>query len=210
MQQVDLADHRPLHVIIDSTSLKIYGAGHWLEEKHGVKSRRQWRKLHIGIDADNGDILAEVLTDQNTSDIGQIEPLLDQIDAPIGCFMADGAYDGDLAYGKIRQHSPNADIIIPPPSNAVPKQIYGPHDRRDWHIRMIEDYGRLSWQKLTGYGKRSLVETAIGRYKSIIANKLRSRQFENQKTEAALACNILNRMLASARPKSVRVKATIT
>lgn len=66
--------------------------------------------------------------------------------------------------------------------------------------------GRLSWQASTGYGKRSLVETAMSRYKSIIGNRLRSRKFTNQKAEAMLACDVLNRMLSCARPKSVRMK----
>jgi hypothetical protein len=33
----------PLHVLIDSTGLQVYGAGQWLEAKHGAKSRRRWR-----------------------------------------------------------------------------------------------------------------------------------------------------------------------
>jgi hypothetical protein len=70
----------PLHVLVDSTGLKIYGAGQWLEEKHGAKSRRGWRKLHLAVDADSGEIIAHSLTDQETGDASQLEPLLDQID----------------------------------------------------------------------------------------------------------------------------------
>jgi hypothetical protein len=66
--------------------------------------------------------------------------------------------------------------------------------------------GRMKWQVATGYGKRSLVETAIGRYKSIIGRRLRARSFAAQKTEVAIGCTVLNRMLACARPKSVRCK----
>ena len=78
-----------MHVIVDSTGLKIFGTGQWLEERHGAKTRRQWRKLHIAIDADSGDIVAEVLTDQNTSDVSQLESLLDHIQTPIDQFIAD-------------------------------------------------------------------------------------------------------------------------
>jgi IS5 family transposase len=84
----------PIHVLVDSTGLKIYGAGQWLEEKHGAKSRRGWRKLHLAVDADSGEIIAHSLTDQETGDASQLEPLLDQIDDEIGQFTADGAYDG--------------------------------------------------------------------------------------------------------------------
>jgi hypothetical protein len=69
----------PVHVLIDSTGLKVYGAGQWLEEKHGAKSRRSWRKLHLALDADSGEIIAHSLTDQDTSDTSQVEPLLNQI-----------------------------------------------------------------------------------------------------------------------------------
>ena len=64
----------------------------------------------------------------------------------------------------------------------------------------------MKWQIATGYGKRSLVETAIGRYKSIVGRRLRARLLAAQQTEVALGCDILNRMLACARPKSVRSK----
>lgn len=80
----------PVHVLIDSTGLQVYGAGQWLEEKHGVKSRRGWRKLHLALDADSGDIIAHVMTDQDAGDASQVEPLLDQIEMPIGQFTADG------------------------------------------------------------------------------------------------------------------------
>jgi len=77
------ADSGPIHVLIDSTGLKIYGAGKWCEDKHGCKSPRLWRKLHLAVDADTGEIIAEVLTDQNTSDISQLAALLEQIAEPI-------------------------------------------------------------------------------------------------------------------------------
>ena len=82
----------PLHVVVDSTGLQVYGAGQWLEEKHGARSRRGWRKLHLALDADSGEIIAQTLTGQDTGDASQVEPLLDHIDGPIGQFTADGAY----------------------------------------------------------------------------------------------------------------------
>jgi hypothetical protein len=74
---------------------------------------------------------------------------------------------------------------------------------------MINTDGLMMWQATTGYGKRSLVETAIGRYKSIIGRRLRARSFGAQQTEVAIGCIVLNRMLACARPKSVRCMSTI-
>lgn len=85
----------PVHVLIDITGLQVYGAGQWLAEKHGAKSRRGWRKLHLALDAESGDIIAHVMTDQDAGNASQVEPLLDQICMPIGQFTADGAYDGE-------------------------------------------------------------------------------------------------------------------
>jgi hypothetical protein len=81
----------PLHVLIDSTGLQVYGAGQWLEAKHGAKSRRTWRKLHLAIDAASGMIVAQTLTDQDADDPSQVAPLLDQIDGQIVRVTADGA-----------------------------------------------------------------------------------------------------------------------
>lgn len=196
----------PVHVLIDSTGLQVYGAGQWLEERHCVKFRRGWRKLHLALDADSGDIIAHVMTDQDSSDASQVEPLLDQIDTPISQFTADGAYDGEPTYDAVTRHSADAAVIVPPRANAVERPDGDPSNQRDRHIAAINTDGRMKWQAATGYGKRSLVETAIGRYKSIIGRRLRARSFAAQQTEAALGCTVLNHMLACARPKSVRCR----
>jgi hypothetical protein len=197
----------PVHVLIDSTGLEVYGAGQWLEEKHGAKSRRGWRKLHLALDADSGDIIAHVMTDQDAGDASQVEPLLGQIESPIGQFTADGAYDGNPTYDVVTRHSANAAVVIPPRANAVDRSDTDTAGQRDRHIAAINTDGRMTWQAATGYGKRSLVETAISRYKSIIGHRLRARSFGAQQTEVAIGCAVLNRMLACARPKSVRRNA---
>lgn len=197
----------PIHVLIDSTGLEIYGAGQWLEEKHGARSRRRWRKLHLALDADSGEIIARVMTDQDTGDASQVEPLLDQIDGEIGQFTADGAYDGEPTYKAVTNHSGSATIVIPPRANAIERADTEPLSQRDRHIAAINTDGRMKWQAATSYGKRSLVETAIGRYKFIVGRRLRARSFRTQQTEVAIGCAVLNRMLACARPKSVRYEA---
>jgi hypothetical protein len=197
-----------LHVLVDSTGLQVHGAGQWLEEKHGARSRRGWRKLHLALDADSGEIIAYILTDQDTGDVSQVAPLLDQIAGPIGQFTADGAYDGKPTYDAVIDHSAAAAIVIPPRVNAVEPIDDRPPGQRDQHIAAISRNGRMKWQASNDYGKRSLVETAIGRYKSIIGKRLRARSFPVQQTEVAIGCAVLNRMLACARPKSVRRRAT--
>jgi hypothetical protein len=68
-------------------------------ERHGTAKRRSWRKLHIGIDADSGEIVAFDLTDKDVDDASHVEPLLDQLAGEPASFMGDGAYDR-LAFSK--------------------------------------------------------------------------------------------------------------
>ena len=104
----------PVHLLVDSTGLRLGGPGEWLTENHGTRRRRSWRKLHIGVDAETGQILASELTSNDVDDGSQVEPLLDQITAPLASFIGDGAYDQIDIYGTVTQHHPDADVIIPP------------------------------------------------------------------------------------------------
>jgi hypothetical protein len=110
----------PLHVLIDSTGLQVFGAGQWLEEKHVAKSRRTWRKLHLAVDAGTGMIVEHILTDQHTDDPSQVGPLLDQVDEEIDKVTADGAYDGAPTYQTIAQYGDDIEVVIPPRKTAVP------------------------------------------------------------------------------------------
>jgi hypothetical protein len=83
----------PIHLLVDSIGLRMCGPGEWLLEKHGSKRRRSWRKLHIGVDADTGQIVAAELTSNDVDDGSQVGPLLDQIAVPVASFTGDGAYD---------------------------------------------------------------------------------------------------------------------
>src|SRR3712207_2421136 len=77
--------------------------------------------------------------------------------------------------------------------------------RRDRHLQLIAERGRLGWQKASGYNRRALAEAAISRYKRVIGDALRSRTDRRQATEVAIAVQVLNRMLALGRPESVRI-----
>lgn len=88
---------------------------------------------------------------------------------------------------------------------AVPGAAADHHpSQRDRHIAVMAAKDRLGWQEETSYGRRSLVETAMGRYKTIIAPGLRTRSPPGQCTEAAVSVAVLNRMLHAGRPNSVR------
>jgi Transposase DDE domain len=196
----------PIHLLVDSTGLKLCGPGEWLVEKHATKTRRSWRKLHIGVDADTGQIIAAELTSNDVDNGSQVGPLLEQIAAPIASFTSDGAYDRDDVYREVCQRHPEATVIVPPRSNAVPSATAESAPTiRDRHLQLIAERGRMGWQRASGYNWRALVEADIGRYKRVIGDALRSRTEGRQTTEVAIAVASLNRMLELGRPKYVRL-----
>ncbi len=85
------AGSEPVHLLVDSTGLKLCGKGKWLLEKHGMATRRSWRVLHLGVDASTGRIVAPTLTHKDVDDASQVEPLLDQVLGSVVLFTADGA-----------------------------------------------------------------------------------------------------------------------
>src|SRR5215208_3076938 len=200
------SDGEPVHLLVDSTGLKLCGPGEWLIEKHGRKVRRSWRKLHIGVDADTGRIVASELTTNDVDDGSQVGPLLDQVAGPVASFTGDGAYDQDGVSRSVAERHPDARVIIPPRSGAVPsKTAETAPTQRDQHLQLIAERGRMGWQKASGYNRRALVEATIGRFKRVIGDGLRARTDQRQVTEVKVAVAVLNRMLELGRPKSVRI-----
>ena len=196
----------PIHLLVDSTGLRLCGPGEWLIEKHGTQRRRAWRKLHIGVDAQTGEILASELTTSDVDDGSQVEPLLDQFAGPLASFTGDGAYDQAGIYSTVAKRHPEADVIVPPRSTAVPSDLAeSAPTQRDRHLQSIAERGRIGWQKRSGYTRRALAESAISRLKRVMGDALRSRTDQRRMTETAIAIHALNRMLELGRPKSVRI-----
>jgi hypothetical protein len=196
----------PLHLLVDSTGLKLCGSGEWLLEKHGTKTRRSWRKMHIGMDADTGRIVAAALTTNDVDDGSQVGPLLDQVAASVAAFTADGAYDQDGVSAAVAERHPGAAVVVPPRSTAVPSETAETAPtQRDRHLRFIAEHGRAAWQKASGYTTRARTEAAIGRFKRVIGDGLRSRTDQRRGTEVEVAVHALNRMLELGRPISVRI-----
>ena len=196
----------PVNVVIDATGLKVSGAGDWQREKHGGQGHRTWRKLHLAVDPDSGEILASELTTTEDGDASQVGPLLDQISGPIASVTADGAYDGEPVYRLIAERDPVAAVIIPPRSTAVPSNTAETAPtQRDQHLQMIQERGRLGWQKAVNYGRRSLGEVAMMRYKTLIGRRLHARTLPTQKSEAATACKVINIMTYLGMPVSQRI-----
>src|SRR5437868_211765 len=182
------------------------GPGEWLAEKHAARAPRSWRKLHIGVDADTGQIIAAELTSKDVDDGSQVGPLLEQIAGPVASFTGDGAYDRDDVYREVCQRHPDAAVIVPPRSSAVPSATAETAPtKRDRHLQLIAERGRMGWQRATGYNWRALVEADHGRHKRVIGDALRSRTEGRQTTEVAIAAASLNRMLELGRPEYVRL-----
>ena len=200
-----LCNAEPVHLLVDSTGLKLCGAGEWLVDKDGTSRRRSWRKLHIGVDADTGWIVTAELTTNDVDDGSQVGPLLDKVVGPLASFTGDGAYDQEAVYTNVAERHPEAVVIVPPRSTAVPSETAETKPtQRDCHLQLIAANGRMGWQKASGYNKRARVEAAIGRYKRVIGDGLRSRTSRRQATEVAIAVRALNRMLEFGRPSYVR------
>jgi hypothetical protein len=177
-----------LHLIVDSTGLKLRGAGEWLFEKRGTSKRRSWRKLHVRIDAHNGQIVAFNLTDKEIDDASHVEPLLEQLDDAPASLMGDGAYDRAHVFNAVRVRTPDVRFIVPPCKGAVlgPTATTAP-TQRDSHIRSINKHGRMNWQKTSGYNRRSKIEAAIGCYKRVIGDALGSREDARRLCEVKIA-----------------------
>jgi hypothetical protein len=177
-----------------------------LVEKHGTQRRRAWRKLHLAVDAKTGTIVASTLTSKEVDDAAELGPLLDQVEEPLAAVVADGAYDQDRAYDTVADRHPEATVVVPPRSTAVPSPLADTAPtQRDRHLQVIAECGRMGWQKSSGYNARAGAEGAMSRYKRIIGDTLRSHARPAQEVETRIAAKVLNRMLDLGRPESVRV-----
>jgi hypothetical protein len=195
-----------VHLVVDSTGIKVYGEGEWKTRQHGVSKRRTWRKLHLGIDEATGEILAGVVTSNNVHDSEVLLDLLEVTDADLEQVSADGAYDTRPCYEAIQEHEAKAGI--PPRKNAKIWQhgnCKAPPHPRDENLRAIRQHGRKAWKRQSNYHRRSLAETTMCRLKTIFGGKVRSRLFDNQATELLLQCAALNRMIQIAKPDTVWV-----
>jgi hypothetical protein len=196
----------PLHLAIDATGLKVHGEGEWKVRTHGKDRRRVWRKLHLGVDTTTGELLAHALTPSETHDGAELEGLLAQIEGPIAAVYGDKAYDSFDIHRAIwaRQAQP----VIPPRKGAAirpPPRLKDPPPTRGAAVARIAEIGRKAWKEETGYHRRSLAETGVGRYKTIIGPGLKARTLANQRAEAAIGVHCLNRFTALGMPVSVRI-----
>ena len=201
---------KPLHLVVDSTGVKIYGEGEWKVRRHGASKRRTWRTLHLGIDEATNEVIASVLSTNDISDDMAFVDLLDQVERPVRQITADGAYDRRRVYQAIDTHNRRkrrhrARAVIPPRKGArIWKHGNSAGERldRDENLRQIRRRGRRAWKRQSGYHRRSKAETAMFRFKTIFGDRLGARLFESQAVEAFIKCAALNTMMRLGMPKS--------
>ncbi len=211
------AKQKSLHLVVDSTGLKVYGEGEWKVRQHGWTKHRTWRKVHLGVDEASGELLAVVVSTPLVHDKDALTDLLEQVDqrdVSLEQVSGDGGYDFMTCHRDITQRGARA--TIPPRRNACPCPR-GETPQRDAALRRIQElaghskskkrqeWARQRWKEESGYHRRSLVETAVFRLKSIFGDKLSSRSFEAQANEVLLRCAALNRMTHLGMPQSYAI-----
>ncbi len=200
-RKTDKPDDDVAAIAIDSSGLKRFGRGEWHQEKHKVSAKRSWRKLHIAVD--NKHIIhGSELTDRFSADCNSVTSLAQQIQCDTEHVSADGAYDKNFVYDELSKYFPDADIVIPPGSDAV--YNYDNPAQRNRNLQEIKTFGRMNWQRVKNYGFRNYSELSIQRYKKILGNRLHARKLSRQKNESMIGCGILNKMTNLGMPASYR------
>lgn len=195
-----------LHLVVDSTGVKVFGEGEWKVRQHGYTKRRTWRKLHLGTDEVTGEIVAAVVTTNDIADAPVLEDLLEQVDDDLEQVSGDGGYDKRRCYAAIQKRQAKA--AIPPQKNA---KIWQHGNRkaerlaRDENLRQIRQVGRKQWKQEVGYHRRSLAETQNFRLKTLFGERVRARQFAGQATQLLVRCAALNTMTHLGMPDSYAV-----
>ena len=193
-----------LHLLVDSTGIKMLGEGEWKRKKHGADYRRQWRKVHMGIDAQTLEIRAFEVTDNAEGDAPMLPDLLSQIpaDEPIISVSGDGAYDTKGCHAAIAARG--AAAIIPTRKNGQPwKENTAGAKARNEILRATRHLGRTIWKKWSGYHRRSLVETKMRCFK-LLGERVMARDFDRQVAELQVRAALLNRFTRLGTPVTVR------
>jgi hypothetical protein len=196
------AGKRPVHILIDSTGLNVH-----VGTLRKPPKNRDWRKLHISVNAVTGQVIACDLTSKSARDASRVPALLKQINSPLASVRADGAYDREAVYTTIESHTAGRSprVLIAPKKNAQLKPEVAALRERDRNIRSRARIGKREWHTRSGYSRRSIVENTAYRYKGIIGPTMRSRTLQGQRVEARVGCRILNTIAGLGMPESHQV-----
>jgi len=133
------AGKRPVHILIDSTGLNIH-----VGTLRKPPKNRDWRKLHISVNAVTGQVIACDLTSKSARDASRVPALLKQIDRPLASVRADGAYDREAVYTTLESHTVDQSprVLIPPKKNAQVKPEVAALKERNRNIRSRARIGK--------------------------------------------------------------------
>ncbi len=207
----------PLHVVVDSTGLKVYGEGEWKVRQHGWTKHRTWLKVHLMVDETTSELRAVGVSTPAVTDGQMLPDLLAAEAAPLAQVTGDGIYDEWRCWDAVAARPEQPRAVFPPPRpRRGPKRArirqHGNCRRRpldrDQHIRRIRRVGRRRWKQEVGYHRRSLAETAVYRVKTLFGPHVRARRFEAQAQEVFIRCAALNRMTALGMPDSYAIDPT--
>lgn len=203
------ANPNGLHLLVDSTGVKMLGEGEWKTKKHGAEYRRQWRKVHLGIDAETLEIRAIEVTSNRVGDAQVLPDLLNQIprDERIDSVSGDGAYDTKKAHAAIVER--DAEAIIPVRKNGKPWKENTPGAQaRNETLRTTQRLGRTIWKKWSDYHRRSLVETKMRCFK-LLGERVSARIFNSQVAELQIRAALLNRFTQLGTPITVAIPISL-
>ena len=229
-----LTPGEPVHLVVDSTGLKVYGEGEWKVRQHGWTRRRTWVKVHLGVDAATQEVRVVDVTASAAPDGRQLPALLAQEPAALAQVTGDGAYEGRACYAAVAARPEHPRAVFPPrrerrrgrrprPTKSRPRPTTWRRDRgyalhvwqhgncaappldRDQHVRRIRRVGRRQWKREVGYHRRSLAETAVFRLKQLFGPGVAARSLAAQTAMLRLRAAALNRMTALGMPDSYRV-----
>lgn len=181
------------------------GEGEWKTKKHGAEYRRQWRKVHLGIDAETLEIRAIEVASNRVGDAQVLPELLNQIprDERIDSVSGDGAYDTKNGHAAIADR--DAEAIIPVRRNGKlwKENTLGARARNET-LLATERLGRTIWKKWSGYHRRSLVETKMRCFK-LLGERVDARLVNSQVAELQIRAALLNRFTQLGTPITVAI-----
>ncbi len=176
-------------MVIDSTGLKVFGEGEWKARKHGAEKRRVWCKLHLAVDPATHDIVAAEISLENVHDVEVLPTLLKPLRRKLGRVYADSAYDSKASHQLISRI--RATACIPPRKNAG---LWEKGHPRNETVLVMRKEGLEHWKKISGYQRRSLAETAMYRFKQLLAGKSSLRNYNGQVGEVMAYVSAINKL----------------
>lgn len=182
-------------IVLDTTGLKVYGAGEWNLKKYGGK--RRWMKIHLSMDLQSKKLIIAEATDEQIHDTTYLKAALEATNGRRGKVLIDGIGDSRRCYELAKKH--NKTLITPPKQGAIIRREACYKERND-AIQIIKGLGgdrtaRSIWGQLTGYNRRVEVESMIARWKRLYGGSLKSRTEERIQREVKLKAVMINKII---------------